>query len=583
MKRKRIVPDMLIPLKLIRDQPLQQQLYGQFRELIVSARLGSGTRMPSTRMLAEQFSISRITVLLTYERLIAEGYLTTLPAKGTFVSQAPMAQAPLPPACGLRVGGYSADPELPAGRPDARLFPASRWRVLIDTALNDLGANPAADPMDGNPALRQAIAHWLSASRGLAVDPDQIIVAAGRQHALHVAAHMLLRSGVRAVVESPCDARSERLIASTGATVIRVPVDEAGIQTDLLPDGPVAMVLVTPEHQRPLGAVMSRRRRHDLLAWAEHSGAAVIAEDVDGELRYEAMDAAPLMSLDRHGQVIHLGGFALSLGPCVQLAYLALPRPMVAAARMTSRLIDDDSGKLEAAALTDLLESGTYLRHLHRLRKIYLGRRDALTRSLRRHFGAETRITGTSAGLHLVWCLAPDLGQAGAVVELARLHGLDAARGGDHTVILGFGIPAETQIETSVSRLVAALRPSSTCQFSSAGGVRIPTIANRSLAMNRIVLAAMIIGSVGLAGTAQAAGDAAAGKTKAASCAMCHGPNGEGNQMGPKLAGENPDKFIQAMNDYKSGKLANPMMKNAANQLSAGDTANLAAYYASLK
>ena len=101
--------------------------------------------------------------------------------------------------------------------------------------------------------------------------------------------------------------------------------------------------------------------------------------------------------------------------------------------------------------------------------------------------------------------------------------------------------------------------------------------------MNRILLIALIVGSVGLAGAAQAAGDAAAGKAKATSCGMCHGPDGAGTQMGPKLAGEDPAKFTQAMNDYKAGKRDNAMMKNAAGQLSADDIANLAAYYASIK
>ena len=100
--------------------------------------------------------------------------------------------------------------------------------------------------------------------------------------------------------------------------------------------------------------------------------------------------------------------------------------------------------------------------------------------------------------------------------------------------------------------------------------------------MNHMLLTALIVGSIGLAGTAQAAGDAAAGKAKAAACAMCHGPNGQGTQMGPKLAGEDPAKFTQAIADFKSGKRDNAMMKAQAGQLSADDVANLAAYYASL-
>lgn len=464
---------MLIPLKLVRDQPLQQQLYEQLRDLIVSARLANGTRMPSTRMLADQFSISRITVLLTYEQLAAEGYLSTIRAKGTFVSQPAPAQAGTAhlgttpvgmeqtafPARGARTGGAGqADPW--AGRPDARLFPTGRWRALMRSALDHLGASLTADHTDGDPSLRRAIAQWLSTSRGLAVDHDQIILSTGRQHALHVATHLLLRPGTRAVIELPCDPRSERLIASTGATVLRVPVDDAGIQTDLLPDGPVAMVLVTPEHQRPLGSVMSQPRRQALLTWLERSGAIVVAEDVDGELRYEAMDATPLMSLDRHGRVIHLGGFALSLGPGVHLGYLAVPRLMIAAARAASRLIDDNSGQLEAAALTDLLQSGAYARHLHQLRKSYLGRRDTLIGALRHHFGAETSLEGASAGLHLVWRPELRLGLAADLANQARRHGLDAAALGQQAILLGFGVPDEHRIEIAIRRLADATKAS---------------------------------------------------------------------------------------------------------------------------
>jgi cytochrome c553 len=101
--------------------------------------------------------------------------------------------------------------------------------------------------------------------------------------------------------------------------------------------------------------------------------------------------------------------------------------------------------------------------------------------------------------------------------------------------------------------------------------------------MNRMLLTALIVGVAGLAGTAQAAGDAAAGKAASTSCAMCHGPTGGGTAMGGKLAGEDPAKFVQAMEDYKSGKRDNAMMKNQAGKLSSADFANLAAYYASLK
>ena len=101
--------------------------------------------------------------------------------------------------------------------------------------------------------------------------------------------------------------------------------------------------------------------------------------------------------------------------------------------------------------------------------------------------------------------------------------------------------------------------------------------------MKRLSLTVLILGSIGLAAAAHAAGDAAAGHAKAGSCAMCHGQNGEGTQMGPKLAGEDPAKFIAAMQAYKSGAKDNAMMKMQAAPMTDEDFANLAAYYASLK
>ena len=102
--------------------------------------------------------------------------------------------------------------------------------------------------------------------------------------------------------------------------------------------------------------------------------------------------------------------------------------------------------------------------------------------------------------------------------------------------------------------------------------------------MTRALPATLAIGLLGFALPAHAAGDAAAGKAKAASCAMCHGPTGGGTSMAPKLAGEDPAKFTQAMLDYKSGKKRQRDDEEPGGaSLSNDDIANLAAYYASLK
>ena len=454
---------MLIPLKLVRDQPLQQQIFDQLRSLIQSGRLAPGSRMPSTRMVAEQFSVSRITVLLVYERLIAEGYLETMPAKGTFVSHAPAEQFGKAGGCPAHHGAAEAAAPLCCGgigdvrigRPDPALFPIARWRALLRNGVDRLGAPAGADHAAGVVRLRHAVASWLSTSRGLAVAPDQVVLVSGRQQALHITSHLLLHHGGRAVVEDPCDDRTACTYAEAGAELVRVPVDDRGLCADLLPAGPAALLHVTPEHQRPSGALLGPERRTAVLAWAARAGAVVVEEDCDGEFRYGGMEASPLMSLDQDERVIHTGSFAVALGPWVTIGYMAVPPSMVQPAREAKRMIDDSAGALESVALAEFLESGAYARHVHRLRKAYMNRRDALVRALGRHFGSVVT-RGAGAGLHLAWLIPSELGVATALAETARRCGLEAAAcGTEPSLLLGFGMLSERRLESGIAQLAA--------------------------------------------------------------------------------------------------------------------------------
>lgn len=455
---------MLIPLKLVRDKPLQQQLFEQLRDLIASGRLQAGTRMPSTRMVAEQFAVSRITVLLAYERLVAEGYLETIPAKGTFVSRPAAGAINCPVHAESGAQSASALPcsggigEGRIGRPDPSLFPIARWRSLLRDSVRRVGAGAGVDHADGVVQLRRAIAGWLSASRGLALAPSQIVLVSGRQQAVHLAARLLLCNGARAVVEDPCDDRTASTYAEAGADVIAVPVDHAGLRPDLLPEGPAALVHLTPEHQQPLGVLLSAERRAAVLQWAAQAGAMIIAEDSDGEFRYSAMEALPLMNLDHEGRVIHVGCFAASLGPWVTMGYLAVPPAMVDVAHGARRLIDDSAGSVECGALAEFLQSGAYARHLHRSRKIYMGRRDALLAALRRHFDS---VAIGDAGLHLAWELPEALGDARDFAEHARRCGLEAhsaSAANRRVLLLGFGMLSEAPLQAGIARLASEAR-----------------------------------------------------------------------------------------------------------------------------
>jgi GntR family transcriptional regulator/MocR family aminotransferase len=451
---------MLTPLNLARDQCLQKQLFAQLREMIMSGRMAAGSRMPSTRMLAEQFDISRNTVLLSYDRLIAEGYLETRPAHGTFVALTPPGTARhsehpagVQPgengeASGLRKVGY----------PDPGLFPAGRWRVLMRAALSRIGQCAVVPHPAGDMSLRCAIATWLSTSRGLVVSAEQVLLTNGRQQALHLAAHFALRPGARAVVEDPCESITEATFADAQAELVRVPVDADGIRTDKLPKGAVALVHVTPEHQRPLGITLSTERRAALLAWAGQAGALVLEDDCQGELHYGEKHMPSLMHLDEAERVMLLGSVAAALGPWVTLAYLVVPRHLVGAAVGACRVIGGAPNRLEQIALAELFSGGFYARHLHGVAKVYAARRNALVDALRRHFATPGEFWGLHAGLHLAWFPAPDTGTPTMLATLARHCGLEALALPDlerPALLLGFGAVSEQQIGQRVAKFAS--------------------------------------------------------------------------------------------------------------------------------
>jgi GntR family transcriptional regulator / MocR family aminotransferase len=451
---------MLNAIALDRGQCLQQQLVDQLQELIRDGRLQAGTRMPSSRMLADQFAISRNTVVLAYDRLIAEGLLETRPAQGTFV----VAQSSQPTRLSV-VGGHEADAAtaipLKVWRADPALFPLVRWRVLMRSALDSLGSGVGRQHPAGEPALRKAVAAWLSASRAIAVSPEQIILTESRQHAVHIATHLALQPGSRVVLEDPCEELTTAAYADAGAEIVRAPVDSEGLRVDLLPDGRADLAHVTPEHQRLLGAPLSLARRHALLAWAKRAGAMVLEDDSPGELQYGSRHASPLILLDQDERVMLIGSFATSLGPWLRMAYLVVPRRLSLAATSICQVVGGSPSRMEQIAMAELLQGGCYARHVHKVGKIYAGRRDALVTALHRHFGGGQTVWGAHAGLHLTWFPKSDIGRAGAIAQSARHCGLEAMAlptgHAGQAVMLGFGTLSEAQIDQRVERLATML------------------------------------------------------------------------------------------------------------------------------
>ncbi len=345
-------------VSLVGRNNLTTEIYRQLRDAILAGRLPAGERLPPTRELARQLSVSRGTVTLAYEQLASEGYVGTRVGAGTFVSDhIGSATGQARPAGGaLRPRPVWASVPIPARRPlaefhfrsgipDARLFPYARWRRLLGQELH-AGATDIhaySDPA-GHQGLRQAIA-------------------------LHFG-------------------------------VAGVPVDAEGLVVDAIPAN-ARLVYVSPSHQFPLGVTMSLPRRLALLTWAARHGAAIIEDDYDSEFRYSDRPIEPLQTLDTDGHVIYVGSFSKTMLPALRLGFLVAPAPLRTALRAAKFVTDWHTHLPAQAALARFIADGWFARHIRSMRTVYAERHQLVTDGLRRQFAGHLEVIPSAIGLHL--------------------------------------------------------------------------------------------------------------------------------------------------------------------------------------
>ena len=494
--------ELLLSVDRSDPRPIQVQLYEGIRALILGGALKPGQRLPSSRNLAEQLSLSRNTAVLAYERLVAEGYVDTKPKAGIYVNEGlpdsgvllrvglarPAVGAarrlPRTPASfSARAQELWSDPaarptfDLFVGRPDSRRFPARFWRRSTARHLSHPQRNLTeyGDPR-GLPRLRQAIAEHLGATRGIWASPDQVLITSGIQGALNVIARMLLSGPDPSpvAIENPCYQGAAFLFASYGAPLVPIDVDEQGIEVSQLERFSGRLVYVTPSHQFPTGATLALERRLRLLDWAHRTASYVVEDDYDSDFRYDGPPLTALAGLDRRGRVLYLGTFSKSIGAGMRLGYVVLPPHLAEPARVIKALLDNGSPWLEQAVLADFLHEGEFLRHLRRIRSAYLSARDALLDALRTHFG-EVAVSGAEGGMHVMWRLPRDLPDASAMQRLALscgvgLYPLAAAaahefdrrqRLHDRCLVLGYTALSSAELREAIARVAAKLAASS--------------------------------------------------------------------------------------------------------------------------
>ncbi len=376
-------------------------LYRCIRDDILSGRLKSGFKLPSKREMAENASVSVVTVQNAYEQLLAEGYICSRERSGYFVEEVNAdfyGRREVPRRAPEKKTEYKID--FVKGNTLTELFPFSVWSRLMRGVLSDCGEHLLERvPCDGDEELKRAVASYLYRARAIDVDPRYIIIGAGAEYLYGIIVQLLGRDKLYAV-ENPGYGKIYSTYILNGARVVCVSVTDTGINCEEVEKSGAQAVHFSPSHQFPTGAAAPVSERLRLIKWARENGGYIIEDDYDSEFRLvgKPLQCAHNLCPDR---VIYMNTFSKSLAPSMRMGYMVLPPDLY------EKYMDlFSSGAcavplFEQKTLAKMLDGGFFERHIARLKNRYKSVRQAIYGKVKSlPFPAE--IIDTGSGLHLL-------------------------------------------------------------------------------------------------------------------------------------------------------------------------------------
>ena len=417
---------MLIPLNTASKVPLYQQVFTALRQAIVQRELAGGEQLPPSRELAHTLALSRNTINTAYDMLCAEGYVSAKRGSGYYVS-------PDLPDSGINFdvngnqpksttsqlvfskrGQYLARPTRPVpstlnpafqpGLPDLAEFPFHLWRRCVNQSLKtgDIGLYKYSD-QGGYRPLKKALRDYLAQSRGVKCTAEQIVIVNGSQAGLDLITRLLIDDGDNIAIEEPGYLGARDGFLAAGATLVPVPVDDEGLDVNLLKRSrkKIRLVYTTPSYQFPLGVTMSSARRLALLTWAEQKNAFIIEDDYDSEYRYRGRPLSSLQGLDAGERVIYFGTFSKVMFPGLRMGYLVVPPSLAEGFAKALRKTGQDTPLQLQAAVTTFIEQGYFASHIRRMRTLYGEKQRLLVEAMQTHLADVFDIQATEAGMQL--------------------------------------------------------------------------------------------------------------------------------------------------------------------------------------
>ncbi len=466
------------------------QISRQLINAIQRGALVGGARLPGSRSLARLLGVHRKTIIAAIGELEAQGWVTVLPNRGTFITSKPPIHAVAPLVCDLEfLAAYPARTgyrfhnsmlldrpvsagkpalEFTDGEPDVRLAPLDKLaraysRVMIRKTSRKL---LAYSHREGNFYYREQLATYLNNTRGLHIAPENVLTTRGVQMGIYLASTILLEPGDLVVVGQLSYYVANMIFQQAGAEVHQIPVDASGISVAALrllcEQRKVRMLYLTPHHHYPTTVTLSAERRVELLQLASQYGFIILEDDHDYDFHFQSSPLLPLASADRHGMVVYIGSFCKALAPGLRQGYLIAPTDLIGEAAKLRYIIDRQGDLVMEQALGELLADGEIQRHLKKSIKTYRSRRDWFTQELHRTLGDYLQFTQPPGGLAFwaEWTRPVSLLRTSHACAKYGLHIPQTLlfQTGDLTAMrLGFGHFNETEMTGALETLAEAV------------------------------------------------------------------------------------------------------------------------------
>ncbi len=414
--------EIMIDLQGGAKAPLYEKIYEYIKNEIVDGKISKGEKLPSTRLLAKNLSVSRSTVELAYDQLLAEGYIEAEPYRGYFVcdvealyqlEQRNHMQEKLQAGQDWQPGwkteikhgaGSSKQKEIDFSpyTIDTQNFPYNVWRKLHkNVLLDDREEILLSGDGQGDHELRMAIADYLHQARGVNCVAEQIIIGAGNEY-LELLLAQVLGEKKTVLMDDPTYLQAYRTFSNMGYLVKNIPAEQGSMPIEAVRRENADILYVMPSHQFPLGTVMPLKQRLELLKWAsEKEGRYLIEDDHDSEYRYKGKPIPSLQSIDHEEKVIYLGTFSKSIAPSLRISYMVLPQHLLKNYQNFCGFYSTTVSKIQQEVLCGFIRGGYFGRHLNKMRGIYKNKHDFLVSELKKRPWVEN-IAGDNAGLHVL-------------------------------------------------------------------------------------------------------------------------------------------------------------------------------------